>query len=91
MRPPECNGIDERGELESRSAVAIVANLPRGIAQREADTIVKLLNWDLEGARIVETEKLRGSRETSFWSNLRVVTLQNFSVASGGLVRARKV
>jgi RNA 3'-terminal phosphate cyclase (ATP) len=50
----------ERGELESRSAVAIVANLPRGIAQREADTIVKLLNWDLEGARIVETRNSVG-------------------------------
>ena len=36
----------ERGEIVRRSAVAIVANLPRSIAQREADTVVKLLNWD---------------------------------------------
>lgn len=50
----------ERGEIERRGAVAIVANLPRNIAQREADTIVKLLNWDEQSTQIVETRNSVG-------------------------------
>ena len=50
----------ERGEIERRSAVAIVANLPRSIAQRETDTIVKLLNWDEQVAQVVETRNSVG-------------------------------
>lgn len=50
----------ERGEIERRSAVAIVANLPRSIAQREIDTIVKLLNWDAQPTQIVETRNSIG-------------------------------
>lgn len=50
----------ERGEIEGRSAVAIVANLPRGIAQREIDTIAKLLNWDAECTQILETRNSVG-------------------------------
>jgi RNA 3'-terminal phosphate cyclase (ATP) len=45
----------ERGEIERRSALAIVANLARSIAQREIDTVAKLLNWDAECTQIVET------------------------------------
>lgn len=50
----------ERGEIERRGAVAIVANLPRNIAQRETDTIVKLLNWDEQSTEIVETRNSVG-------------------------------
>lgn len=50
----------ERGEIERRGAVAIVANLPRNIAQRETDTIVKLLNWDEQSTQIVETRNSVG-------------------------------
>ena len=50
----------ERGEIERRSAVAIVANLPRSIAQRETDTISKLLNWNAESIEIVETRNSVG-------------------------------
>jgi RNA 3'-terminal phosphate cyclase (ATP) len=50
----------ERGEIERRGAVAIVANLPRNIAQRETDTIVKLLNWDAQSTQIVETRNSVG-------------------------------
>lgn len=50
----------ERGEIERRSAVAIVANLPRGIAQREVDTVAKLLNWGAEFTQIVETKNSVG-------------------------------
>lgn len=50
----------ERGEIERRSAVAIVANLPRSIAQREIDTVVKLLNWDAGSPQIVETRNSIG-------------------------------
>jgi RNA 3'-terminal phosphate cyclase (ATP) len=50
----------ERGEIGRRSAVAIVANLPRSIAQRETDTIVKLLNWDGQTTQVVETRNSVG-------------------------------
>jgi len=50
----------ERGQIERRSAVAIVANLPRSIAQRETDTIVKLLNWDGQITQVVETRNSVG-------------------------------
>jgi RNA 3'-terminal phosphate cyclase (ATP) len=50
----------ERGEIERRSAIAIVANLPRSIAQREVDTVEKLLNWDAECTQIVETRNSVG-------------------------------
>jgi RNA 3'-terminal phosphate cyclase (ATP) len=50
----------ERGEIKRRSAVAIVANLPRSIAQREIDTIGKLLNWNAESIEIVETRNSVG-------------------------------
>lgn len=50
----------ERGEIERRGAVAIVANLARNIAQRETDTIVKLLNWDEQSTQIVETRNSVG-------------------------------
>ena len=46
----------DRGEIEGRRAVAIVANLPRSIAQRELDTITKLMNWDGARTEIVETK-----------------------------------
>jgi len=50
----------ERGEIERRCTVAIVANLPRTIAQREVDTVAKLLNWDAECTQIVETKNSIG-------------------------------
>ena len=52
--------LPERGEIERRTAVAIVANLPRSIAQRETDTIVKLLHWDEQSTQIVETRNSVG-------------------------------
>src|SRR5580704_9782023 len=52
--------LPERGEIERRRAVAIVANLPRSIAQREIDTIAKLMNWDADSAEIVETKNSVG-------------------------------
>jgi RNA 3'-terminal phosphate cyclase (ATP) len=45
---------------ERRRAVAIVANLPRSIAQREIDTIAKLMNWDADSTEIVETKNSVG-------------------------------
>jgi RNA 3'-terminal phosphate cyclase (ATP) len=50
----------ERGEIERRGVVAIVANLPRSIAQRETDAIVKLLNWDEQVTQVVETRNSVG-------------------------------
>jgi len=52
--------LPERGEIKHRRAMAIVANLPHNIAQRETDTIVKLLNWDEQCTQIVETRNSIG-------------------------------
>lgn len=50
----------ERGDITRRSVRAIVANLPRGIAQREIDTVANLLNWDKETMEIVEAKNSVG-------------------------------
>jgi len=50
----------ERGDITRRKAVAVVANLPRSIAQREIDTAASLLNWEAEELEIVETKKSVG-------------------------------
>jgi RNA 3'-terminal phosphate cyclase (ATP) len=50
----------ERGEITGRRGVAIVANLSRGIAQREMDTVARLLNWDANFVEIVETKNSAG-------------------------------
>jgi RNA 3'-terminal phosphate cyclase (ATP) len=52
--------LAERGEITQRSVVAIVANLPRRIAQREIDTIANMLNWGTERMEIVETKNSVG-------------------------------
>jgi RNA 3'-terminal phosphate cyclase (ATP) len=52
--------LTERGEITRRSAAAIVANLPRAIAQRELDTVANLLNWAKEATEIVETKNSVG-------------------------------
>ena len=50
----------ERGEIKARKAVAIVANLPRTIAQRELETIAKRLNWESMEMEIIETKNSVG-------------------------------
>src|SRR5262249_34310233 len=49
-----------RGELSSKKAVAIVANLPRNIAERELSTVRERLGWDGEATTIVETKNSVG-------------------------------
>lgn len=80
----------ERGEIERRSAVAIVANLPRSIAQREADTITKLLNWVAESAQIVETRNSVGPGNIVLIDS-PVATSLKCSVVLGGLELVLKV
>jgi RNA 3'-terminal phosphate cyclase (ATP) len=50
----------DRGAIEGRCAVAIGANLPRSIAQREVGTVAKLLNWNAESTQVVETRSSVG-------------------------------
>lgn len=50
--------IGERGEIVSRRALGVVANLPRHIAQREVETVGKMLNW---GPESFSTEASRDS------------------------------
>jgi RNA 3'-terminal phosphate cyclase (ATP) len=56
------NGIQigERGEITSRRATAIVANLPRHIAQREVETVGKMLNWGPEAFSVQESRNSVG-------------------------------
>ena len=51
--------ITERGEIHARRVRALVANLPRQIAERECRTIARKTGWD-EGCFAVE--EVRGSR-----------------------------
>lgn len=56
--------LDERGTTAKPSANAIVANLPRKIAQREIDTVAALLDLNLVGSggqlQIMETKNSPG-------------------------------
>ena len=52
--------LTERGEITQRKATAIVANLPRAIAQRELDTVARLLNWEKETMEIIEAKNSVG-------------------------------
>jgi tRNA-splicing ligase RtcB/RNA 3'-terminal phosphate cyclase len=56
--------IGERGEITSRRATAVVVNLPRHIAQREVETVGKMLNWG-PGAFSVQESRNPLGRETS--------------------------
>ncbi len=38
--------LGDRGEITTRRVIAVVANLPRHIAEREAKTAAKMLGWD---------------------------------------------
>jgi RNA 3'-terminal phosphate cyclase (ATP) len=49
-----------RGEITEKTASAIVANLPRNIAQRELKTFADLLNWDAQSLKIIETKNSAG-------------------------------
>jgi RNA 3'-terminal phosphate cyclase (ATP) len=53
LRPIE---LVERGRVERRSIVALVANLPLSIARREADTIRRQLGWPEGTAEAREVE-----------------------------------
>lgn len=50
----------ERGEIVDRSAVALVANLPREIAERELDVIERKGNWLPRSLRIEEIKDSSG-------------------------------
>ena len=52
--------IGERGEITSRRAIALVANLPRHIAQREVETVGKMLNWGPEAFSVHESRNSAG-------------------------------
>jgi len=52
--------IGERGEITSRRAIGVVANLPRHIAQREVETVGKMLNWGSECFSVEESRNSAG-------------------------------
>jgi RNA 3'-terminal phosphate cyclase (ATP) len=52
--------IGERSEVTSRRVIAIVANLPKHIAQREAETVSGMLNWGPESHLIEVTRDSTG-------------------------------
>jgi RNA 3'-terminal phosphate cyclase (ATP) len=90
----------ERGEIESRRALAIVANLSRNIAQREVDTMAKLLNWDAGCTEIIETKnsvgpgnivliELKGGNFTEMFCGFGRVGASAESVASEAADAAR--
>jgi RNA 3'-terminal phosphate cyclase (ATP) len=62
--------LGERGEITSRKVTAIVANLPRHIAQREAETATDMLNW---GA---ETQLIEATRESAGPGNVVMIEIR---------------
>lgn len=52
--------LDSRGHTAKPKVQAIVANLPRSIAQRECDTAAKLLDVGIERLQIIETRNSPG-------------------------------
>jgi RNA 3'-terminal phosphate cyclase (ATP) len=52
--------IGERGEIVSRRAIGVVANLPRHITQREVETVGKMLNWGPEAFSVEESRNSAG-------------------------------
>jgi len=52
--------IGERGEIVSRRSIGVVANLPRHIAQREVETVGKMLNWGQECFSVEESRNSAG-------------------------------
>jgi RNA 3'-terminal phosphate cyclase (ATP) len=45
----------KRGEIVSRSTLAIVASLSRSIGRREIETATKLLNWEGQPSELIQT------------------------------------
>jgi RNA 3'-terminal phosphate cyclase (ATP) len=52
--------IGERGEITSRRATAVEVNLPRHIAQREVETVGKMLNWGPGAFSVQESRNSAG-------------------------------
>jgi RNA 3'-terminal phosphate cyclase (ATP) len=52
--------LAQRGHTSKPSATALVANLARQIAQREADTVARLLGCGVEQLQIIETRNSTG-------------------------------
>lgn len=65
----------ERGEIIGRRARALVANLPRAIAEREVKVIGQKLNWSAEWLRIEEVKNSNGP------GNLVSVEIESANVA----------
>ncbi len=97
------NGIQigERGEITSRRATAVVANLPRHIAQREVETAGKMLNWGPGAFSVQESRNSAGpgnivmieigsSEVTEIFSAFGQVALAAEKVASMAAREARE-
>jgi len=69
-----------RGEIKGKTASAIVANLPRNIAQREVNTVADLLNWHSQSMNIIETKNSIGPGNIVF---VEVVSTSLTEVFSG--------
>jgi RNA 3'-terminal phosphate cyclase (ATP) len=52
--------LDARGEITSRRVVAVVANLPRHIAHREAETAIEMLGWGADRYTVESTRESAG-------------------------------
>ncbi len=52
--------LTERGDIIRQSATAIVANLPRHIAERELDVIRRRMDFDREQLEVIETTNSNG-------------------------------
>ncbi|QOY92053.1 RNA 3'-terminal phosphate cyclase [Paludibaculum fermentans] len=66
--------LGERAEMTGRRVVAIVANLPRDIAEREVKTAARLLEWG------PETQVIESTRESAGPGNVVMVEVESRAV-----------
>jgi RNA 3'-terminal phosphate cyclase (ATP) len=63
--------LGKRGEITSRRVIAVIANLPRHIAQREVETAADMLNWG------PETHVIEATRESTGPGNVTMVEIKS--------------
>jgi len=70
--------VGARGEITSRRVIAVVANLPRHIAQREVETAAGMLTW------AAETHVIQETRESAGPGNAIMVEIQSVDNCGAG-------
>ncbi len=83
--------LGPRGEITSRSALAVLANLPRHIGQREMKTVESMMNWAAGSSKVVETRDSSGPGNVVMISIASAAVTEVFSTFGRMGVASEKV